>query len=61
MATIQMLDIRVRATDGRELLLVRRTEPEQHASWLLLGVGLTVTPTRNADPPTDEIATCRSL
>ena len=34
-ATVQMLDVRVPTTDGRELLLVRRTEPDRDVALLL--------------------------
>lgn len=34
-ATIQMLDVRVPTTDGRELLLVRRTEPDRDLLLLI--------------------------
>jgi hypothetical protein len=39
-ATLQMLDVTVPATDGRELLLVRRTEPSHDVQLLLLKLGL---------------------
>lgn len=35
LATLQLLDVRVPTTDGRELLLVRRTEPERDVALLL--------------------------
>ena len=35
LASIQLLDVRVPTTDGRELLLVRRTEPDQEVALLL--------------------------
>jgi hypothetical protein len=46
LATVQMLDVRVPTTDGRELLLVRRTEPGADVTLLLqqLGVALPVQP-----------------
>lgn len=47
LATIQMLDVRVPTTDGRELLLVRRTEPDQEVILLLHQLGLTLP----AQPP----------
>jgi len=47
LATIQMLDVRVPTTDGRELLLVRRTEPDQEVTLLLHQLGLTLP----AQPP----------
>lgn len=40
LATVQMLDVRVPTTDGRELLLVRRTEPSQEVVLLLQQLGL---------------------
>lgn len=39
LATIQLLDVRVPTTDGRELLLVRRTEPDQAVTLLLQQLG----------------------
>ena len=46
LATVQMLDVRVPTTDGRELLLVRRTEPGADVILLLqqLGVAFPVQP-----------------
>jgi hypothetical protein len=46
LATVQMLDVRVPTTDGRELLLVRRTEPGADVTLLLqqLGVAFPVQP-----------------
>lgn len=35
LATLQLLDVRVPTTDGRELLLVRRTEPDREVALLL--------------------------
>lgn len=35
LATLQLVDVRVPTTDGRELLLVRRTEPERDVALLL--------------------------
>jgi len=35
LATLQLLDVRVPTTDGRELLLVRRTEPSREVALLL--------------------------
>ena len=46
-ATIQLLDVRVPTTDGRELLLVRRTEPDREITLLLHQLGLTLP----AQPP----------
>ena len=39
LATIQLLDVRVPTTEGRELLLVRRTEPDQAVTLLLQQLG----------------------
>jgi transposase len=47
LATIQLLDVRVPTTDGRELLLVRRTEPDHEITLLLHQLGLTLP----AQPP----------
>jgi transposase len=47
LATIQLLDVRVPTTDGRELLLVRRTEPGHEITLLLHQLGLTLP----AQPP----------
>ncbi len=47
LATIQLLDVRVPTTDGRELLLVRRTEPDRDITLLLHQLGLTLP----AQPP----------
>ena len=47
LATIQLLDVRVPTTDGRELLLVRRTEPDSDITLLLHQLGLTLP----AQPP----------
>jgi DDE family transposase len=47
LATIQLLDVRVPTTDGRELLLVRRTEPDREVTLLLHQLGLTLP----AQPP----------
>lgn len=46
LATVQMLDVRVPTTDGRELLLVRRTEPGADVTLLLqqLGIAFPVQP-----------------
>jgi len=40
LATIHLLDVSVPTTDGRELLLVRRTEPERDVALLLARLGL---------------------
>ena len=44
LATVQMLDVAVPTTDGRELLLVRRTEPSRDVQLLLAHLGLTLPP-----------------
>ena len=44
LATVQMLDVIVPTTDGRELLLVRRTEPDRDVQLLLARLGLTLPP-----------------
>jgi Transposase DDE domain len=44
LATVQMLDVVVPTTDGRELLLVRRTEPGRDVQLLLARLGLTLPP-----------------
>jgi hypothetical protein len=44
LATLQMLDVTVPTTDGRELLLVRRTEPSRDVQLLLERLGLTLPP-----------------
>jgi hypothetical protein len=44
LATLQLLDVRVPTTDGRELLLVRRTEPERDAVLLLAQLNLQLPP-----------------
>ncbi len=44
LATMQMLDVSVPTTDGRELLLVRRTEPSADVSLLLEHLGLALPP-----------------
>jgi len=44
LASIQLLDVRVPTTDGRELLLVRRTEPDQEVALLLQQLGRTFPP-----------------
>lgn len=44
LATVQMLDVAVPTTDGRELLLVRRTEPSRDVALLLDRLGLTLPP-----------------
>lgn len=47
LATIQLLDVCVPTTDGRELLLVRHTEPEKDVALLLAHLGLNLP----AQPP----------
>jgi transposase len=44
LATLQLLDVRVPTTDGRELLLVRRTEPERDVALLLAQLKLDLPP-----------------
>jgi transposase len=44
LATLQLLDVRVPTTDGRELLLVRRTEPDRDVALLLARLQLTLPP-----------------
>ncbi len=44
MGTIQMLDVLVPTSDGRELLLERRTEPERDVALLLQRLGRTLPP-----------------
>ncbi len=39
LATVQLLDVRIPTTDGRELLLVRRTEPDPAVTLLLAQLG----------------------
>lgn len=43
-ATLQMLDVSVPTTDGRELLLVRRTEPNRDVALLLHQLDLELPP-----------------
>ena len=47
LATVQMLDVRVPTTDGRELLLVRRTEPAADVALVLQQLDLVLP----AQPP----------
>ena len=47
LATLQLLDVRVPTTDGRELRLVRRTEPDRDVALLLVRLNLTLP----AQPP----------
>lgn len=44
LATVQLLDVRVPTTDGRELLLVRRAEPEREVALLLARLKLELPP-----------------
>jgi transposase len=44
LATLQLLDVRVPTTDGRELLLVRRTEPDRDVALLLTRLNLELPP-----------------
>lgn len=44
LATIQMLDVRLPTTDGRELLLVRHTEPDRDVAILLEHLQLVLPP-----------------
>ena len=44
LATLQLLDVSVPTTDGRELLLVRHTEPGRDVALLLHQLGLTLPP-----------------
>jgi hypothetical protein len=41
---MQLLDVRVPTTDGRELLLVRRTEPDRDVELLLARLNLQLPP-----------------
>ena len=47
LATLQLLDVRIPTNDGRELLLVRRTEPDPAVTLLLSQLGRTLP----AQPP----------
>ncbi len=44
LSTAQLLDVRVPTTDGRELLLVRRTELDRDVQLLLARLNLTLPP-----------------
>jgi hypothetical protein len=44
LATLQLLDVRLPTTDGRELLLVRRTEPDRDVALLLDRLNLVLPP-----------------
>jgi len=44
LATLQLLDVHVPTTDGRELLLVRRTEPDRDVALLLARLNLDLPP-----------------
>lgn len=46
LATLQLLDVRVPTTDERELLLVRRAEPDHDVALLLARLNLTLPPQR---------------
>jgi hypothetical protein len=47
LATVAMLDVHIPTTDGRELCLTRRTEPNADVTLLLEHLGLTLP----AQPP----------
>lgn len=47
LATLQMLDVHIPTTDGRELCLTRRTEPDADVALLLAHLGMTLP----AQPP----------
>ncbi len=44
LAALQLLDVRLPTTDGRQLLLVRRTEPDRDVALLLARLNLTLPP-----------------
>ena len=44
LASLQLLDVRVPTTDGRDLLLVRRTEPDRDVALLLARLNLSLPP-----------------
>ncbi len=44
LATVQLLDVAVPTIDGRELLLVRRTEPSRDVAVLLDQLALALSP-----------------
>jgi len=44
LATVEMLDVRIPTTDGRELLLIRHTEPSQDVNLLLDALKLELPP-----------------
>ena len=44
LADLQLLDVRVSTTDGRELLLVRRPEADRDVAFLLARLQLTLSP-----------------
>jgi hypothetical protein len=59
LAALQLLDVRVPTTDGRELLLVRRTEPDRDVALLLARLNLTLPPQpppRLSPPKTGRVA-----
>jgi transposase len=51
LATLQLLDVRVPTTDGRELLLVRRTEPDRDVALLLARLTAGSTPSPHSPNP----------
>jgi hypothetical protein len=59
LATVQMLNVRIPTTDGRELLLVRHTEPDTDVALLLEKLNLTLPP--QAPPKIRYPATQESL
>jgi hypothetical protein len=56
LATLQLLDVRVPTTDGRELLLVRRTEPSSDVLLLLARLNLSLPP----QPPPPRISPAKT-
>ena len=56
LAGLQMLDVVIPTTDGRELLLRRRTEPDQDSALLLERLGRTL-----PDQPPPKIGPARRL
>ena len=66
LASLQLRDVRVPTTDGRELLLVRRTEPDRDVTLLLTRLNLTLPaqppprislPKASGESPVDVVAT----
>ena len=49
LATLQLLDVRVPTNDGRELLLVRRTQPDRDVALLPAQLNLQPPPRITAD------------